>query len=440
MRRRLILVARDENTDEVVGVAMGVDHVEAFNDPEGGASLWSLAVDAQCRHPGIGEALTRRLAERFKARGRAFMDLSVMHDNKEAIALYRKLGFQRVTTFAVKNRNPINEKFFTGPSPAADLNPYAAIIVNEAQRRGIGVDVTDAEGGYFALELGGRRIRCRESLSELTSAVAMSICDNKETTTRTLAEAGLSVPEQIRADDPEQAEAFLARQKEVVVKPACGDQGQGITIGVETPEQLERAVNRAQTVCKDVLVEACVPGDDLRVVVIGNEIAAAAVRKPPEVFGDGHNTIAQLIERLSWRRAAATQGESRVPLDDATRECVAAQGHDLDDVLDEGDSLVVRRTANLHTGGTISDVTGQLSPALAEAALKATETINIPVAGVDMLVPSIEGEDYVIVEVNERPGLANHEPQPTAERFIDLLFPQSVPRSSEGKPVRSAKS
>jgi D-alanine-D-alanine ligase-like ATP-grasp enzyme len=109
-------------------------------------------------------------------------------------------------------------------------------------------------------------------------------------------------------------------------------------------------------------------------------------------------------------------------------------------VLDEGDSLVVRRTANLHTGGTISDVTGQLSPALAEAALKATETINIPVAGVDMLVPSIEGEDYVIVEVNERPGLANHEPQPTAERFIDLLFPQSVPRSSEGKPVRSAKS
>ena len=25
------------------------------------------------------------------------------------------------------------------------------------------------------------------------------------------------------------------------------------------------------------------------------------------------------------------------------------------------------------------------------------------------------------------PGLANHEPQPTAERFIDLLFPLSIP-------------
>ena len=31
--------------------------------------------------------------------------------------------------------------------------------------------------------------------------------------------------------------------------------------------------------------------------------------------------------------------------------------------------------------------------------------------------------EYVIIEANERHGLANHEPQPTAERFVDLLFP-----------------
>ena len=36
--------------------------------------------------------------------------------------------------------------------------------------------------------------------------------------------------------------------------------------------------------------------------------------------------------------------------------------------------------------------------------------------------------DYVFIEANERPGLANHEPQPTAERFVDLLFPGSRAR------------
>jgi D-alanine-D-alanine ligase-like ATP-grasp enzyme len=34
-------------------------------------------------------------------------------------------------------------------------------------------------------------------------------------------------------------------------------------------------------------------------------------------------------------------------------------------------------------------------------------------------------EKYII-EANERPGLANHEPQTTAERLIDLLFPQTA--------------
>ena len=35
----------------------------------------------------------------------------------------------------------------------------------------------------------------------------------------------------------------------------------------------------------------------------------------------------------------------------------------------------------------------------------------------------------MIIEANERPGLANHEPQPTAERFVDMLFPHTVDRS-----------
>lgn len=37
-----------------------------------------------------------------------------------------------------------------GQQPEAELNPYATIIVNEARRRGIAIEVLDAEDGYFA--------------------------------------------------------------------------------------------------------------------------------------------------------------------------------------------------------------------------------------------------------------------------------------------------
>lgn len=434
-QRRMVLVARDDASDRVIGVVMGVDHVATFDDSEGGTSLWSLAVDPQAQHPGIGEALTRQLAERFKARGRAFMDLSVLHDNSDAIALYQKLGFQQVTTFAVKTRNPINEGLFTGPKPGAALNPYAAIIVNEARRRGIGVDIDDAARGYFTLEFGGRSIRCRESLSELTSAVALSICDDKAATRKRLTDAGLNMPEQAEAGiDPAADAVFLARHGSVVVKPARGEQGRGITVGITSLGDLAPAVAAAREVSQHVLIEQFMAGDDLRLVVIGDAVVAAAVRRPPEVAGNGTDTIATLIGNLSRRREAATQGESRVPLDAATRACVTSQGYDLDDVLEYGARLAVRRTANLHTGGTITDVTARLHPSLAEAALAAARAINIPVAGIDMIVPSVEAADYAIIEVNERPGLANHEPQPTGERFIDLLFPQTVSQATKHRP------
>jgi D-alanine-D-alanine ligase-like ATP-grasp enzyme len=64
---------------------------------------------------------------------------------------------------------------------------------------------------------------------------------------------------------------------------------------------------------------------------------------------------------------------------------------------------------------------------VADACRRASEVLDIPVVGLDLLVPDVEGPD-VFVEANERPGLANHEPQPTAERFIDLLFPRTHTR------------
>src|SRR5690606_20425805 len=85
-------VAEDDATGAILGTVTGIDHHQAFKDPERGASLWCLAVDPQTRQPGVGEALVRRVLEYFAARGSSYVDLSVMHDNEHAIALYEKLG------------------------------------------------------------------------------------------------------------------------------------------------------------------------------------------------------------------------------------------------------------------------------------------------------------------------------------------------------------
>lgn len=430
------LLARDEETGAIVGTVMGVDHVMAFKDPEKGSSLWALAVDMQSRLPRIGEMLVRTLIERFQARGLAHIDLSVLHDNKAAIDFYDKLGFRRIPVYAIKTRNSINEKLYSGPTPDEDFNPYARIIIDEARRRGIHVEAEDVEGGFFTLSFGGRTIACRESLSDLTSAVAMSRCDDKAVTRRLLAGAGLSVPDQVEAGTPQENAAFLARYGSVVVKPARGEQGKGVAVDLSTEEEVEAAIATAREFSNVVLIEEMVSGDDLRIIVIGGEVVAGAVRKPAEIIGTGRHTVGELIERQSRRRAAATGGESRIPVDGETQRRLRAEGVDMDTVLEEGRRLAVRKTANLHTGGTIHDVTSELHRGLCTAAVEAARVLDIPVVGLDFMVPDIHENKYNIIEANERPGLANHAPAPTAQRFIDLLFPQTARRANRQRTKR----
>jgi GNAT-family acetyltransferase (TIGR03103 family) len=354
------------------------------------------------------------------------MDLSVLHENRQAIALYEKMGFQRIPAFCLKRKNPINEPLFTGPSGQEGLNPYAQIVIDEARRRGIAIEVLDAENGFFSLQHGGRTIICRESLSELTTAVAMSRCDDKQVTLRLLDQAGLQVPRQQVAGTPEENVAFLETCKALVVKPARGEQGKGVHVNLTQPEAVETAIDVCRQICDKVLLEEFYPGEDLRIIVIDNRVVAAAIRQPPKVFGTGQHRIRTLIDKQSRRRSAATRGESCIPIDDETQRCIAEAGYQMDDILPAETVLLVRKAANLHTGGTIHDITDQLHPVLEQAAVTASRTIDIPVVGLDFIVASVNEPDYVIIEANERPGLANHEPQPTAERFIDLLFPQTI--------------
>src|SRR5690606_5976685 len=119
----------------------------------------------------------------------------------------------------------INEPLFTPSSPVDDLNPYARIIADEAARRGISVNILDAAWGELELTFAGRRVLTRESLSEMTSAVAMSRCESKHVTRRVLHDAGLRVARGQLSRGDQADRAFLKQVGEVVVKPVAGEQG-----------------------------------------------------------------------------------------------------------------------------------------------------------------------------------------------------------------------
>lgn len=306
------------------------------------------------------------------------------------------------------------------------LDPSSRLVILEARARGIEVELLTPDAEFYRLRHGGHTRVCRESLSQLTSAVAVACCDDKRVTSRLLASAGISVAEQVEATSAERDFAFLKKHGAIVVKPARGEQGRGVSVGVRDPESLIHSIEQARAVSQVVLLEELVSGEELRVIMIDDEVVAAAVRRPPEVIGNGMDSVESLIEEQSRRRQAATRGHSEIPRDEETRRCVREAGYDYSDVLPKGERLLVRRGANLHTGGTIHDVTNDLHPHLVEISRRAARALDIPVVGLDLMVPDLTGETYWVIEANERPGLANHGPRPTASRFVDFLFPETA--------------
>ena len=314
-----------------------------------------------------------------------------------------------------------------GPSApeVAPLDPSSRLIIDEARSRGITVEILAPRAEYYRLRLGDRVVTCRESLSDRTNAVALSYCDDKRVTARLLAEAGLRVPVQQRAGSAADNEAFLRTHGNIVVKPARGEQGKGVCVGTQTVEAMARAIDHARKVDASVVLEELVAGDDLRVIVIDDEVVVAAVRRPPRGTGDGIQPVRALIEAHSARRARETFGESEIPMDGETERCVRDAGFGMDDVLPAGTTVTVRKAANLHTGGSIEDVTDQLHVSLREVARQAARALQMPVVGLDLMVPDVRASTYWIIEANERPGFAHHEPHPVAQRFVDFLFPET---------------
>ncbi|MBX3472072.1 MAG: cyanophycin synthetase, partial [Planctomycetes bacterium] len=319
---------------------------------------------------------------------------------------------------------------------AEALGPTTRAIVQAAERR----DLPWERVGDGLLLLGqGARLRwVSASIGHDTRAVAVDVSVDKALTKTLLRRANLPVPRGVVAATLEEARAALASLgAPVVVKPVDGHHGNGVTLGVRTPEDLAEAFDAAAARGRDVIVEEQVEGRDHRVLVIGGRVVAASLRLPAQVTGDGRRTIAALVEAIN---ADPARGEghaaalTRIALDEAALRDLRRRGLGPGSVPGAGEVVLVRETANLSTGGTARDVTDEVHPDVRALCERAARVIGLDVAGVDLVTPDIaQGpERCTIIEVNAAPGLRMHhhptegEPRDAAAAFVELMFPSGT--------------
>jgi len=182
-------------------------------------------------------------------------------------------------------------------------------------------------------------------------------------------------------------------------------------------------------------VEKFMPGNDFRLLVVGNKLVAAARRDPPKVVGDGTHTVAQLVEQVNKdprRGEGHSTSLTKIRLDEIAHACLAAQGMTPASIPVKGRRVNLRHNANLSTGGSATDVTDDVHPDVAARAVAAAHMIGLDVCGVDVVCDSIfrplEEQGGGIVEVNAAPGLRMHltpsfgKGRPVGEAIISSMF------------------
>ncbi|MBC3931439.1 cyanophycin synthetase [Undibacterium curvum] len=328
---------------------------------------------------------------------------------------------------ALEQLRELDEDVRLGPSTGSIVN--AAIARNIPYRR-----LTD--GSLVAFGWGSRQRKIQAAEMDGTSAIAEAIAQDKELTKKLLHAAGVPVPMGRAVSSPDDAwAAALEVGLPVVIKPKDGNQGKGVTVNVTTREQLDAGYLAASEFRDDILVERFLPGNDFRLLVIGNKLVAAARRDPPQVVGDGKQTVRELVEQVNKdprRGSGHSTSLTKIRFDDIALASLAKQGYSAESVPPKGQRVILRNNANLSTGGAATDVTDDVHPEVAARAIAAAQMVGLDICGVDLVCDSvlkpIEALNGGIVEVNAAPGLRMHlspsfgKGRAVGEAIVDSMF------------------
>ena len=327
---------------------------------------------------------------------------------------------------AIANLRELDEDERLGPSTGAIVD---AAVARDIPFRRL------TRGSLVQFGWGSRQRRIQAAEIDSTSAVAESIGQDKDLTKRLLHAAGVPVPLGQPVETIEEAwEVALKVGLPVVVKPQDGNQGKGVTVNITDRAQLEEAYKNAADY-GTVMVERFLPGHDFRLLVVGDQLVAAARREPPQVLGDGQHTVRELVDQVNLdprRGEGHATSLTKIRLDDIAVARLAMQDLTPDSVPSKGQRVILRNNANLSTGGTATDVTDDVHPEVAARAVAAAQMVGLHICGVDMVAETVlrplEEQGGGFVEVNAAPGLRMHlapsygKPRNVGQAMVDRLF------------------
>lgn len=360
-----------------------------------GLDMDSILANKKEELEGEKPMLSQRLANLLANQGyeKAYLELAKKHHAEGTEAPYRLPSF-------------------------TDMEMSTQLLISEAIKRGIRIDIIDRSDNFLQLEKDGFvQLVKQATKTALDNYITVLAMENKEVTKRILETQGLPVPKGINFQS--EADAISAfshfEGKAVVIKPKSTNYGWGITIfnPLLEKEEYETAMRHAFSYDNSVIVEEFQVGQEYRFLVVGDELIAVLKRVPANVIGDGTKTIRQLVEEKNKDVLRGTHHQKpleKIMIDDPTLIFLHAQGLTPESVPAKDEQIFLRKNSNISTGGDSVDVTDQTPEKFKQIAIDAVQKFGARICGLDMIIENMDDPDssMSIIELNFNPAIHMH--------------------------------
>jgi len=294
-----------------------------------------------------------------------------------------------------------------------------------AVARELGGELRSLADDLWEVEVDSLRTRMHIHQTEFDNPAVLGLAGRKVAVHRLLEGAGLSVPAHavFALDELEQAYRFRARYPNgCVVKPANGYAGQGVSTHLQSDAEVRKAAILASLYDRELLIEAQIPGESYRLLILEGRLVHAVCRRGPRLKGDGVSSVRRLVAAENSLRRQGGQPELTLDRDclftlayqDLSPDSVPEAGRQFlaKSVNDPAKRYVEVRTVYNET------VTHLIGDSIREDAERAARLVGSDFLGVDVITtdPAIplRRSGGAINEVNTTPALHHHYELPGA--------------------------
>lgn len=188
-----------------------------------------------------------------------------------------------------------------------------------------------------------------------------------------------------------------------------------------------------------LIAEKHFEGDDLRVFLMKGEDPVFLKRIPPQIIGNGKDSLRTLIANENDRRLnPRTKCTSDIFLDDPDgMRCIERQGLSLDSVIENGRVVPLLYVSNVSYGGTCHHITTGIHHDYQNLAEQTFSLFpELTYLAVDLLVQDVSKPrsqtNAVVSELGTYPGFSlfmlpsEGPPVDIVSRIVDRLFPETI--------------